>query len=246
MSDATLYPLDVVESVNVALRGLNSRKVEALSSIRDARKKLLLLACVIARHGRRSLGLQVNLPHRPRLPHPPVFLRWETSAARAGLAAEETLHNDLQLLQAVGVVREFLEGGNLPARGRADMMRAETQLGLARKSAARALSTLAKAAERVEAEIAAREAATAALVAEQKEASVSLSVQEALLAARLAKPTKRDGAAPPPSKDDALLLRERLKASAQMQQAEIRRLEAELERLTKRTFVDFGAAHGGM
>jgi hypothetical protein len=120
------------------------------------------------------------------------------------------------------------------------MMRAEAQLGLARKSAARALSTLAKAAERVEAEIASREVATAALVAEQKDASVGLQVQEALLAARLAKPTKKDGSAPPPSKDDALLIREKLKASVNIQKTEIRRLEAELERLSKKAFVNFG------
>ena len=117
------------------------------------------------------------------------------------------------------------------------MIRAEAQLGLARTSAARSLSTLAKASERVEAEIAAREAATAALADEQEAASVSLRVQEALLAARLAKPTRAaPGAAPQPSREDALMLGERLKASARAQADEVRRLERELARLQKRAY----------
>jgi len=113
--------------------------------------------------------------------------------------------------------------------------RAGKQLEVARATAARSASTLAKAADRLAADVAAREAATAALRERTAADAAAVAVQEKLLAARRA-PARAD-APPPPSKTDAILVRERLKASAREQAAAIRELEAELERLERRNFV---------
>ena len=164
-------------------------------------------------------------------------LCWETTTARATIAAEEALAKDLQLLQAVGVVREFIEGGNLAARGRADVSRKEQQLVAAKLTHTRSLSTLAKATERLEHEAAAKEAAVAALNKRSALDAKAVAVQEALFAAHQGPP--RGDLPPLPSKEETMLVRERLKASVRLQAEEMRTLKEEIARLETRNYVKF-------
>ncbi len=213
-SDAVLLPADVVEGVNVTVRGLGSGKVDALSKLRDTRRQLL-------------------------------YMEWETAYVRATLTHVHALQRDVSLMRAVGVVREFIEGANLPARARGDITRAEAALVQLRRAHRRSMVLLEKSRERLAAEVEERRAAVAALRARRSQDGEGVAIQEALLASRsaVAPPAAAAGGAgkKPPAKPldkkmQSVLARAQLAAAAKAQAAELRALQEESAALQRRNF----------
>jgi hypothetical protein len=215
-TDAVLVPMDVVEGVNVTVRGLGGAKVDALSKLRDTRRQLL-------------------------------YMEWETAYVRATLTHAHALQRDVALMRAVGVVREFIEGANLPARARGDITRAEAALVQLRRAHRRSMVLLEKSRERLAAEVEERRAAVDALRRRRADDGESVAIQEALLASRsaVAQPAAGGGASaaakkPPPKPMDkkmaSVLARAQLAAAARAQAAEIKALQEESNALQRRNF----------
>jgi hypothetical protein len=214
--------MDVVEGVNVTVRGLGGAKVDALSKLRDTRRQLL-------------------------------YMEWETAYVRATLTHAHALQRDVALMRAVGVVREFIEGANLPARARGDITRAEAALVQLRRAHRRSMVLLEKSRERLAAEVEERRAAVDALRRRRADDGESVAIQEALLASRsaVAQPAAGGGASaaakkPPPKPMDkkmaSVLARAQLAAAARAQAAEIKALQEESNALQRRNFPVLPAA----
>ena len=170
-----------------------------------------------------------------------LYMAWEAAYVRGSAASEDAFYRDLALMRAVGEVRFFLSGANLASRARADIARADAQLAQAQRGHERALTTLERSAERLEAAIAQRTSEIARLSEQRERLGTGAAIQQALLSARSAPaPSKESGgkaAAHHTPHINGVLARARLRTAAQSQAAELKELEATIAALRKRSFV---------
>jgi len=182
-----------------------------------------------------------------------LYQAWEAAYLQACLAHEQALHRDYNLLRAVGPVKEFLEGKNLPASVRSGISRKEAGIALVKKTHKRASGSLLRSCEALEKEIASRKEGIVSLEERKKELVEAVGLREALLSSKTAGASatavpslnSKGGAsgskgpkAPPIDKHmKSVTTRANLSHAVKAQSAEIAALQDELMRAQRRNFV---------
>ena len=166
-----------------------------------------------------------------------LYMAWEDAYLAACVAHEQALARDLNLMHFTGVVRDFLEGGNLPGRVRGDIARSEAGLARLRKGTRRALHGLEKGGRAVEREIEERRGAVEALGRERGALGESVALLEALLAAKGGGGGGAAALAKSKAKMATVTSKAQLAAAVRAQAAEIAALQEELAKLQRRNFV---------
>jgi hypothetical protein len=187
-----------------------------------------------------------------------IYQKWEQTYRRARADDEDEFHRDLQLMRAVGSVREFITGVNIQLKARQEVDRVEQKIAHLKKSHERALSLTEKATAKLESAIEQRKKAMASLARQTVQLKEGVALREAILRSRgvgvTAPPPTSGGAAgttaskPPTNPNDekmkTVALHGKLHAVAKEQSLEIAALRKELARALERSFPSWTQAIG--
>lgn len=175
-----------------------------------------------------------------------AYQAWEAQYRSACAGDEHEFHRDLQLMRAVGTVREFITGVNVASKARQEVDKAEAKLAHFRRSHARGLAGLDKAAAKVERDVAERAAALAALEHQAADLAQNVALREAILRSRkggappggagASTDADADASAARSDRMRAVALAGKLTGVAKAQAAEIEALQRELMRLRAKNF----------
>ena len=189
-----------------------------------------------------------------------IYQKWEQMYRRARADDEDEFHRDLQLMRAVGSVREFITGVNIQLKARQEVDRVEQKIAHLKKSHERALSLTEKATAKLESAIEQRKKAMASLARQTVQLKEGVALREAILRSRgvgvtsAASTTSGGGAngttssKPPINPTDekmkTVALHGKLHAVAKEQALEIATLRKELSRALERSFPSWTQAVG--
>jgi hypothetical protein len=179
-----------------------------------------------------------------------LYQKWEARYRQARADDEHEFHRDLQLMRAVGPVREFIMGVNIALKARQEVDRAEAKMAHLRKSHERALVLTDKSEAKVAAAIETREKAMASLARQTAQLKEGVALREVILRARSGGGKKDDAAADGEDRGGGtgsgnsaleekmrtVALHGKLAAVAKQQAAEIKSLRQELARMLERSF----------
>jgi len=180
-----------------------------------------------------------------------IYQKWEQIYRKARADDEDEFHRDLQLMRAVGSVREFITGVNIQLKARQEVDRVEQKIAHLKKSHERALSLTEKATAKLEAAIEQRKKAMTSLSKQTTQLKEGVSLREAILRSRGMGVTSSSnsnsngeshGASSKPQIDandermKTVALHGKLHAVAKEQVLEIASLRKELARALERSF----------
>jgi len=184
-----------------------------------------------------------------------LYQKWEQQYRRLRADDEHEFHRDLQLMRAVGPVREFITGVNIALRARQEVDKAEAKLAHFRRSHERALALTDKAAAKLEAAVEQRYRAMGSLARQVVQLREGVALREAILRSRggggggkgaeVSEGKDESAAAQQPSALEermrVVALHAKLHAVARAQQDEIKELRKELGRALERSFPSWEA-----
>jgi hypothetical protein len=180
-----------------------------------------------------------------------LYQKWEARYRQARADDEHEFHRDLQLMRAVGPVREFIMGVNIALKARTEVDRAEAKMAHLRKSHERALVLTDKSEAKLTAAIETREKAMASLARQTSQLKEGVALREVILRARSGggggggkraddaaegEDRAAAGLSEVEQKLRAVALQGKLAAVARQQAADIKALRAELARQLERSF----------
>jgi hypothetical protein len=183
-----------------------------------------------------------------------LYQKWEQQYRRLRADDEHEFHRDLQLMRAVGPVREFITGVDITLRARQDVDKAEAKLAHFRRSHERALALTDKAAAKLESAVEQRHRAMCSLARQVVQLREGVALREAILRSRggggegggAAEGAEGKGAAAQQTsaleeRMRVVALHAKLHAVARAQQDEIKELRRELGRALERSFPSWEA-----